>query len=176
MVPPAKPSAAMRPSSRLASVTVGCVPPRPYDAGPGSAPALSGPTFIRPSVSTDAIEPPPAPISTISTTGIFTGMPLPFMKRCARSTSKLRESIGSKSSMRQILAVVPPMSKETTRGSARSRAIAAARMAPPAGPDSMSRTGKRAAVSSVTRLPPEVIIRQGAPMPAAARREATLSR
>ena len=31
--------------------------------GPGSAPALRGPTFSRPSSSTRAIEPPPAPIS-----------------------------------------------------------------------------------------------------------------
>ena len=39
-------------------------------AGPGSEPALSGPTAMRRSVSTRAIEPPPAPISTISITGI----------------------------------------------------------------------------------------------------------
>ena len=45
--------------------------------GPGSAPALSGPTLRRSSWSTRAIEPPPAPISTISITGMRTGRPLP---------------------------------------------------------------------------------------------------
>jgi hypothetical protein len=41
-------------------------------------------------MSTRAIEPPPAPISTISITGMRTGRPLPFRKRAARSTSKDR--------------------------------------------------------------------------------------
>jgi hypothetical protein len=97
------------------------------------------------------IEPPPAPISTISTTGIFSGMPLPFMKRCARLTSKLRESSGSPSSIRQILAVVPPMSNETTRFSPSSRAMALARMAPPAGPDSTSQGQVNPAAASRSR-------------------------
>ncbi len=38
----------MRASTTLASVTVGCVPPRPQHTGPGLAPALSGPTCRMP--------------------------------------------------------------------------------------------------------------------------------
>jgi hypothetical protein len=36
---------------------------------------------MRRSLSTCAIEPPPAPISTISITGMRSGRPLPFLKR-----------------------------------------------------------------------------------------------
>ena len=112
---------------------------------------------MRPSASTRAIEPPPAPISTISMTGMRTGSPLPFLKRDWRSISKVRPLSGSPSSIRQILAVVPPMSKESTRVSPRSSAMRPARMAPPAGPDSTSRTGMATAVARLARLPPEVI-------------------
>ena len=49
-------------------MTVGSVPPSPYEAGPGSEPALSGPMRIWPSRSTLAMDPPPAPISIISIT------------------------------------------------------------------------------------------------------------
>jgi hypothetical protein len=48
MSPPRKPAGSSRPSRTSASVTAGSVPPRPYDAGPGSAPADSGPTFKQP--------------------------------------------------------------------------------------------------------------------------------
>ena len=89
--------------------------------------------------------------------GMRTGVPLPFLKRDWRSTSKARAFSGSPSSIRQILAVVPPMSKDRMRRSPRSSAMRPARMAPPAGPDSTRRTGKRAAVSRLARLPPEVI-------------------
>ena len=78
-----------RPSCRLASVTVGFSPPRSYAAGPGSEPALWGPIRIWPSESMLAIEPPPAPISIISMTGIEMGMPLPFLNRVVRATSKV---------------------------------------------------------------------------------------
>ena len=37
-------------------------------------------------------------------------MPLPFVKRWVRATSKVLAVLGVWSSMRQILAVVPPMS------------------------------------------------------------------
>ena len=56
-------------------MTAGWVPPRPYDAGPGSAPADSGPTLSRPNWSVWAIDPPPAPISTRSIDGTDTGKP-----------------------------------------------------------------------------------------------------
>ena len=72
--------------------------------------ALSGPVWIRPMASTQAIDPPPAPISIISITGMEIGMPEPFAKRVVRATSKDRAVLGAKSSIRQILAVVPPMS------------------------------------------------------------------
>ncbi len=51
-------------------MTVGASPPRPYAAGPGSAPADSGPTrsaFV--SSGTWAIDPPPAPTVWTSTDG-----------------------------------------------------------------------------------------------------------
>ena len=48
--------------------------------------------------------------STISITGMRSGMPLPLRKRYTRATSKLREVWGAPSSIRQILAVVPPIS------------------------------------------------------------------
>src|SRR3954454_13135528 len=65
--------------------------------------------------STLAIDPPPAPISTISITGMRIGIPLPLRNRYCRATSKVREKCGCPSSMRQIFAVVPPMSNETIR-------------------------------------------------------------
>ncbi len=74
-----------------------------------------------------------------------------------RATSKARAVCGWPLSMRQILAVVPPMSKETTWSRPFCRAMQAAKMAPPAGPDSTSRTGKRMAVSVLVMPPPEVI-------------------
>ena len=107
--------------------------------------------------STWASEPPPAPISTISITGMRKGRPLPLRNRAARSTSKLREAWGFRFSIRQILAVVPPMSKESTLFSPHSAATKLARMAPPAGPLSTSRMGKRRAVSKVVSPPPEVM-------------------
>ena len=55
----------------IASVAVASVPPRPYAAGPGSAPAERGPTRKMPPTSTYAIEPPPAPIVSTSTIGII---------------------------------------------------------------------------------------------------------
>ncbi len=65
--------------------------------------------------STRAMEPPPAPISISSTTGTRMGSPEPFLNRSARATSNSRASSGSPRSMTQALAVVPPMSKDSTR-------------------------------------------------------------
>ena len=45
-------------------------------------------------LSTCAKLPPPAPISTISITGIRNGNPLPFLKRPTRATSKVRDACG----------------------------------------------------------------------------------
>ena len=54
--------------------------------GPGAAPAESGPTRSTP-VSTRAIEPPPAPISTRSMAWMFIGMPLPAWSRIRWSSN-----------------------------------------------------------------------------------------
>ena len=60
--PPRKYSRLSRPSTRLASVSVGSVAAAPVGDRPGSAPALCGPTRSSPPRSTQAIDPPPAPI------------------------------------------------------------------------------------------------------------------
>ena len=71
--PPRKRSGSIRPSTRCASVIVGSSPPSPYAAGPGTAPALRGPTLKAPAASTCAIEPPPAPIVSMSNIGTSSG-------------------------------------------------------------------------------------------------------
>ena len=103
------------------------------------------------------MEPPPAPISIISVTGIRTGRPLPLMNRSARAISNAREVRGSPCSMRHTFAVVPPMSNDSAWAHPRDRATPAARIAPPLGPDSTSRTGNSSAAASVVMPPPEVI-------------------
>ena len=118
------------------------------------------------------MEPPPAPISIISSTGMRTGRPLPLMKRSARPTSNAREVRGSPSSMRQTFAVVPPMSNDSTSAQPRERATRAARTAPPPGPDSTSRMGNASAVSRVVMPPPEVIRYSGHSNPPASRPQA----
>ena len=112
------------------------------------------------------MEPPPAPISIISITGMEMGIPLPLVKRCVRATSKVLAVRGVWSEMRQILAVVPPMSYESTASRLCRAAMSAAKMAPPAGPDSTSRTGNRAALSTLMRPPPEWIRKTGQVAPA----------
>ena len=59
------------------------------------------------------------------------------------------------------------MSKDSTCCQPRCRATWAEKMAPPAGPLSTSRIGKRAAVSSVVSPPPESIMNSGQVIPAA---------
>ena len=66
---------------------------------------------MHPSLSIEAMEPPPAPISTISTTGVETVIPEPFLKRYERAVSKVLADFGIPLSIIQILAVVPPISK-----------------------------------------------------------------
>src|SRR3954465_15685046 len=75
MLPPKKLPRSRRPSTILASVTVARLPPSPYAAGPGTAPAERGPTLKAPAWSTKAIEPPPAPIVCTSIIGTSTGQP-----------------------------------------------------------------------------------------------------
>ena len=73
--PPRDRAGSSVPSTTWASVTVASTPPMPYAAGPGSAPADSGPTVSDPNRSTRAIDPPPAPIEPTSTCGSATGWP-----------------------------------------------------------------------------------------------------
>jgi len=100
------------------------------------------------------MEPPPAPISISSITGTRMGSPDPFLKRSARATSNSRATSGAPPSITQALAVVPPMSKESSRVSPRCRAACAAARAPAAGPDSTRRMGTRRA-SAGSAMPPE---------------------
>ncbi len=93
IVPPRNASASSRPRQRLASVTVGSSPPRPKQAGPGTAPALSGPTRRPPAASARAMLPPPAPIVFMSSVG--TAMRYRFIQESLLTT-------GLPSSIRQM--------------------------------------------------------------------------
>ena len=84
-----------------------------------------------------------------------------------RATSKLRLAWGAKLSIRQTLAVVPPMSKESTFDRPFCLATKAEKIAPPAGPLSTRRMGNFAAVSMEVRPPPESIMKTGTAMPMA---------
>jgi hypothetical protein len=110
-----------------------------------------------------------------STTGTSSGSPLPRLKRHTRATSNSRVIWGSPSSIRQILAVVPPMSKASTRGAPAARACWAAAAAPPAGPDSTSRIGTSQAVSTV-QVPPLDSISSSWPSNPSARKSALSAR
>jgi len=118
--------------------------------------------------STRAIDPPPAPISTVSTTGVRIGIPDPGLNRCTRAASIIGAIRGRPLSMRLIFAVVPPMSKATASGRPISDAIPPAKIAPAAGPDSSKRTGKRRATSGVARVPEESNRRNFPPAPCSA--------
>jgi hypothetical protein len=102
-------------------------------------------------------------------TGMRTGKPLPLMNRAARPISKRREVCGRPPSIKQTFAVVPPMSKETSFSMPHCRATRLASIAPPLGPDSTRRMGKRVAVSSVVMPPPEVMISRGHAKPSLTR-------
>ena len=111
--------------------------------------------------------PPPAPISIMSITGTSRGKPLPFLKRYTRATSDSEARAKSPPAVRMALAVVPPMSKaKTSRRPAILPQYAAAR-APPQGPDSTSRTGNSAAVSTEHEPPLDSMMCSGARTPLA---------
>ena len=80
------------PATTCASVSVASVPPRPYAAGPGSAPALCGPTRSRPARSTSAMLPPPAPAVTMSTDGTRIGWSCDRLRRRGRRDAALHEA------------------------------------------------------------------------------------
>ena len=116
---------------------------------------------MRPIASIEAIEPPPAPISIISMTGIEIGMPEPLKKR-----SRARDLERARGARLEILdqadlcggaahVVADDLLEAEALGDV------GREIAPPAGPDSTSRTGNSAAVSTEIRPPPEWIRKIG---------------
>ena len=98
------------------------------------------------------------------------------MKRHTLAISKEEVSAGSKSSMRQALAVVPPMSKQSRRSSSRRCEYHVPASAPAAGPDSTSRIGTRAASAAATTPPLDSIISTEPPNPSSASQRSRSSR
>ena len=101
--------------------------------------------------------PPPAPISKVWIEWIFSGSPLPRLNRSRCATSSSEASMGAPPGTSVSLAVVPPMSNDSTSGTPAIRPYSAAASTPAAGPDSMIRTGIAAADAAGTRPPLEVI-------------------
>nr|AKQ01946.1 hypothetical protein [uncultured euryarchaeote Rifle_16ft_4_minimus_309] len=126
--------------------------------GPGSAPALCGPTRSAPPESTHARLPPPAPTDSMSTTGIAIGNVsiIAFLVHEGRPRTMAERS-----------ALVPPMSKVTRslRPVRRERATAAA--TPPAGPLRTMSTGRRTAWRCRTVPPDDFITWKSRPNPSA---------
>ena len=133
------------PSTTLASVTVGSVPPVAYAAGPGAAPADCGPTrsaWVR--AGTWAIDPPPAPTVRTSTE----------VARTLRSPTVVsRPMRGVRSSTSATSVDVPPMSKVRKSRWPVWPATQAAPVTPPAGPESSRLTGLSDATAAETRPP-----------------------
>src|SRR5262249_56002306 len=95
-------------------------------AGAGVEPALSGPTLSTPRSSTQAIEPPPAPIELTATVGMKIGnspiiSPTPYC--------------GTPSRMKATSALVPPMSRLMVAGNPARLATWAAPITPAAVPE-----------------------------------------
>ena len=125
MPPPKYDFGSNKPASKLPSVMVANFPPRPKQAGPGTAPTLSGPITIFP-LTTLKIELPPAPALTISHSGNDTLMP---------STCPRRTSATVPSRYWQMSVVVPPTSIETTSVNPYSFENALTPSMPPRGPE-----------------------------------------
>src|ERR1700691_6719933 len=94
--------------------------------GPGTAPALRGPTRSLPSREIQAIEPPPVPMVLMSSIGMRTG------ERPPRPPLLI---FGLAPSIRQRSVEVPPASSVTRSGKPAISAITALPSAPAAGPD-----------------------------------------
>ncbi len=138
-------------------MTVASVPPIPYAAGPGCAPAESGPTRSAPPSSAHAIDPPPALTECTLTIGRPSGTPA----TCASVVVSARpETIAATS------VLVPPMSKLSTSAKPLAAATHEAPTTPPAGPDRTQAAPLRAACSS-SSTPPDERITSGAGNPAA---------
>ena len=119
-----------------------------------------------------AMEPPPAPISISSTAGTLIGRPEPFLNLTG-STSKTGAIAGSPPSMAPSFAVVPPMSKLSTRSAPMSRPIRPASSTPAAGPLSTMRTGYSPASAGETSPPFDCMMESPAVEPAAAKSSAS---
>ena len=119
-------------------------------AGPGTAPALRGPTRSAPPGSRHAIDPPPAPTVWMSTIASASGRP---------PTSRPAVSRTAPCSTTQTSHDVPPMSKQTRSVRPLRRATSAAAAAPPAGPESTVNDACRAASSAAARPPLDCMIR-----------------
>ena len=165
IVPPRRCSGRRRPSTACASVTVGASP-RPYAAGPGSAPALCGPTRSAPPASNQAIEPPPAPTVCKSTAGVRIG--IPSIIRSVRSSSRPGQSDTS--------AEVPPISNVIACSCPAATAAANAPATPPAGPESTVRTACSPAPAALKLPPLDCMIRSPIAPPSAACSESDRSR
>ncbi len=92
------------------------------------------------------MEPPPAPMEWTASIGWRSGRP-PIMRVSVISAAP--------STMRQTSVVVPPMSKVSTRGRARSRAMRAEAETPAAGPDMAMTSGRRFTAGTGTMAPAE---------------------
>ena len=112
------------------------------------------------------MEPPPAPISISSTVAIWIGSPLPRRKRFSRAASKPQPTSGSPPSTSASFAVVPPMSKASTRSRPALRPNQAPASAPAAGPLSSNCTGARLASATWVNPPFESIRNNPPGMPA----------
>ena len=108
---------------------------------------------------------PPAPISSRSIIGTPTGSPLPLFIRRSRATSGVMLMRGRWDWITHDLAVVPPMSKDTTLPASTCWPIRPATRAPAAGPDSISWIGNAVAVSTVIVPPLDVIRCRGQRQP-----------
>ena len=111
---------------------------------PGGTLPTPGPTRRAPPESSDAIEPPPAPIEWTCTLGIRIGR------------SPIVSSVvdrGSKSLMIEMSVLVPPMSKPITFGRSSARASSTQATTPPTGPESASVTGRARAARGVSAPP-----------------------
>src|SRR5207253_2140662 len=101
-----------------------------YQAGPGTAPALCGPTFsCMVARSIQAMLPPPAPIEATS----VTGRTVWYLPKTGRPLTS-----GSPSTTRPTSKLVPPTSVVITLGKPSTCPSAAAPTTPPAGPDATS--------------------------------------
>ena len=141
-------SASMRPSTRSASVTVG-VARRRGRSTPARArrPRCPGPTVMRPMrVDAARCEPPPAPISTISITGMRSGRPAALEEAADARRPRSCARVCGRAVARSGRSWPSCRPCRTTARCARraARATSAARIAPPAGPDSTRRIGNRA--------------------------------